>query len=144
MLNTFKELLDNGIAPSPYEIDTQAATPTLDRFVRHYNNYWGLATGTHCSTPDNGETYIITGSLVSDRQRFSNMLWTNHWQAVMFPSSWNEVMRNNLMKGDFQTINGDTCYVISRMTPEEYAQEGGVCIGSEVVGQACNPDVVLN
>lgn len=112
MINTFKDLIEKGVAPSPYEMDTQASTPTLDPIVRHYNNYWGLATDTHCSTTD-GKTYIITGSLVAQPDRFDTLLTTRFWQAIEFPSTWIEVMNNKGLKGEYKNINGTIYYVMA-------------------------------
>lgn len=112
-MNRFKDLVAAGIAPGSYQMDTQPDKPTLDPIVRHYNNYWGLISDTHCSLKDG--VYIITGQLVQQPDRFNALISNYYWQAMVFPnrSTWTDVMTNMGLTGEYQTINGVLCYVMS-------------------------------
>lgn len=114
-MNRFKDMVAAGIAPGNYQMDTQPDHPTLDPIVRHYNNYWGLISDTHCATTD-GKTYIVTGQLAQQPERFERLINEYHWQAMVFPNrqAWTAVMQNLGLTGDFQTINGALCYVMTK------------------------------
>lgn len=81
---TFTDLINSGIAPSPYEFDV--VTTGSDRFVINYNNIWGVISDTHMGIGEDGN-YYITGQLFRDARKTSTFVYAYSWGGYTFSNS---------------------------------------------------------
>lgn len=120
-MTTFKELIMK--FPSRQTDPTLPQTTDLDPIVRHYNNYWGVATNTHCCSFEDG--YLITGSYVGNKKEwFETAIRSMYIQAVAMPSTWVEVMEKHGLVGAFIEHNGQTAYKMTKVNNSGQPQQG--------------------
>lgn len=109
-MNTFKTLVDSGIASLKYEF---AEITGLDSLSKFWNMYWGHMTDTHMQPGT--DCWIITGSRVSDKRFFSSLLETLYIENFRLPYPWANVMSNFNLVGDYINIMGQQAYRIMKV-----------------------------
>lgn len=107
MRNKFSELVAAGVAEFKYK-PTTPGTPDTCPICRMYNNIWGIITDTHASIVDGRP--VITGTLVGDPKKWSQLQWASNWGGVTFEGSgWcslSEFFRANMVQPNGIHING--------------------------------------
>lgn len=124
---TFTDLINKGVAPSPYQTNIVGGDITnYDPFVINYNNIWGVVTDTHMSKGDNNY-YYISGSLISDYNKTRSLFYDTHVGNYYFnnsslgTSTLYEFLRNFRKKAKRMVVNGDWVIVIEKMSEEQCA-----------------------
>lgn len=84
MRNKFTDLVNAGVAsfnPEPIAPDTAGSL----NISRTYNNIWGVLTDTHMSYVDG--RCIITGTLLSDPDKFCKLCCSTSWGGMVFKTT---------------------------------------------------------
>ncbi len=109
MRNKFSELVAAGVAPFRHE-PIAAETPQCDPICHTYNNVWGVITDTHMSYVDG--KYIITGTLLADVKKWTELKYSPFWGGVRFDTTGYSTLSEFLWRAGFdtqvRTINGQT------------------------------------
>lgn len=120
MLNRFTELINQNIAPANYKVNTfnDGLNSKNDALCRLYNNVWGALTDTCMTLHDDG-SYVITGSMIRNKDMFTQFVGAMTWgmnsfrQATKYDSL--QVLFDAFgLEGKFGTQNGDDVYVITK------------------------------
>lgn len=85
MRSKFSELVKFGVASRHYD-DIAPDTAGSCNICRAYNNLWGVLTDTHMSCFPDGRR-IITGTLISNQEKWNNLLYYCTWGGVRFATS---------------------------------------------------------
>lgn len=119
---TFKDLIDNNVAPPNYHDDW--STYSCDRFIVNYNNIFGVVTDTNMHKDESGR-YIITGSLFKSEDKTIEFVYAQEWAHCKFMDSslhvsslWTYAV-DNYMRLVHEKVNGDDVLVCIPMTDEE-------------------------
>lgn len=121
---TFSDLIEKGIAPSPYK--TNVISDKSDRFVVNYNNIWGLISDTHMSIGEDGN-YYITGQLFRDRRKTEEFVYAWTWGGYSFKDSslkcqsLRDYCMRNYKTISHEIVNGDDVLVVRNFTEEQRA-----------------------
>ena len=128
MFNRFKQMIEQGVAPAPYDSSKNVLpneTPETDYICRVYNNFWSVVTDTHMSMMEDGRR-VITGSFVArtetghpDLHVLDRFLSTPRWGACEFPCSFVTIMIQNRLILSYENINGAECAVLTQEQPTQ-------------------------
>lgn len=123
-MDRFSELVAKGVAAFNYT-PTNNDNPSCP-VCREYNNIFSMATDTHMSCLDDG-LKVITGHLISNKQKFDLFIWSCQFMGVDFRHSgancFAKWMYKYGYKGEYSFMNGEAVYILSDATttmgPEE-------------------------
>lgn len=85
MRDKFTEWIENGIAPSKYNVNIVGNQPGTCPICRLYNNIFSLLTDsrmTQATLPTGECVHIITGGLARNKQRFDKLLYCSVWETI--------------------------------------------------------------
>lgn len=88
MRNKFTELVNQGVAKFEYQ-PIAPTTPSTCPMCRLYNGIWGILTDTHMAcveTPEGCKTYI-TGTFVSNKDKWAALNFSSYWGGATFQST---------------------------------------------------------
>lgn len=112
-MKTFKDLIDQGVAPT-FVSSWGSNTPNspggkvCDNIIINYNRSFGLCNDTHMDRNDRG--FCITGSAVADTRHFNIFLHSTSYANVSFPCTPMQFFKDNCLCGDYAVQNGALIY----------------------------------
>ncbi len=115
-MDRFSELISKGTSNFNYTT-VAPSMPEQCPVCRSYNNIFSIATDTHMSCLDDGRK-VITGHMVSITKDFDKFIWSCQYAGVNFHTagccSFADWMSKHGLKGHYETLNNDTCYVLEK------------------------------
>lgn len=125
MINRFKEMIENGIAPSPVRSNVapnDGLNGQDDRLCRTYNNIWSVLTDTHMAKPEGapeGVEYVITGTFVARTKagyrEMDRFLTATNWGGASLPNSFSSILYNNGYEWKYGMLNNDeVVFIVKR------------------------------
>lgn len=122
-MRTFQDLLTNPVL-NRKNTDVKVNTYGSDGLIRGYNNIWGIISDTHMSKLEDGR-YIISGSMLRNRDRFNSFLYAWNWGGYTFNAA--SVGCRSLAcylnkfgyTGNYGTVDGDIVYILTDLDTEE-------------------------
>lgn len=113
-MDRFSELISKGVASFNYK-PTCSSVPNDCPLCRSYNNIFSIATDTHMSYIDD-DMKIITGHIVSDKDKFDKFIWACQYGGVNFNTtgyiSFADWMNKVGLVGRYDLYNGDAAYIL--------------------------------
>jgi len=122
-MDKFSELIAKGVAAFEYK-PVASSMPEQCPICRAYNNLFGAATDTHMSHLDDGRI-VITGHIISSKEKFDQFLYASMWGGVQFRHSgywsFSDFIFKNKLRGRYEVLNGDDVYILTPVEDESQA-----------------------